>query len=252
MQWLNQTEQQTIGTELDGAWPPAASVCKDACQGAGEGEWNAGNPMVHSPELGRQRGGPETVVRVAAVGTTVRSMLGVREWEMGCGDGCGEEERAPHPFIGLEGGAGRLDGEGCRAGGGGGINAGRPIRWRGEMGGKCGTISGRGGVIRVAAACVGGGSGGARSGFRRKKKVGPADSVGPPVSEGEAVGQAGPEGKGGRWAAAGPKRKGGRWAAADPEMKGGWWAVAGPERKGGRWAAFGPKSLLGLKSKEVK
>jgi hypothetical protein len=33
---------------------------------------------------------------------------------------------------------------------------------------------------------------------------------------------------------------------------GGRWATAGPERKGGRWAAAGPKSLLGLKSKEVK
>jgi hypothetical protein len=42
------------------------------------------------------------------------------------------------------------------------------------------------------------------------------------------VGQAGLEGKGGRWAAAGLKRKGGRWATA------------------------GPKSLLGLKSKELK
>jgi hypothetical protein len=92
--------------------------------------------------------------------------------------------------------------------------------------GECGTVSERGGVIGTAVARAGGGGG--RSGFRRKKKVGPADWVGPPVSEGEAAGQAGPEGKGGRW------------------------AVAGPERKGGRWAAAGPKSLLGLKSKEVK
>jgi hypothetical protein len=42
------------GTELTGAWPPATSVAKGTGQGAGEGEWNAGNPMVHSPELGRQ------------------------------------------------------------------------------------------------------------------------------------------------------------------------------------------------------
>jgi hypothetical protein len=41
-------------TELTGAWPLAALVSKGAGQGAGEGEWNAGNPMVHSPELGRQ------------------------------------------------------------------------------------------------------------------------------------------------------------------------------------------------------
>jgi hypothetical protein len=40
-------------SELIGAWPPAAQVSKGANQGAGEGEWNAGNPMVHSPELGR-------------------------------------------------------------------------------------------------------------------------------------------------------------------------------------------------------
>jgi hypothetical protein len=48
------------------------------------------------------------------------------------------------------------------------------------------------------------------------------------VSEGEAAGQARPEGKGERWAA------------------------ARPERKGGRWAMAGPKSLLGLKSRDVK
>jgi hypothetical protein len=82
--------------------------------------------------------------------------------------------------------------------------------------GECSAVSGRGGVIGAAATNAGGGGGSARSGFQRKKKVGPTDRVGPPVSEGEAAGQAGPEGKGGRWAAA------------------------------------GPKSLLGLKSKEVK
>jgi hypothetical protein len=42
------------GTELTGAWPPAAPVLKDAVQGAGEGEWDVGNPIVSSPELGRQ------------------------------------------------------------------------------------------------------------------------------------------------------------------------------------------------------
>jgi hypothetical protein len=68
----------TGGTELTGAWPPAAPVCKDAGQGAGDGEWNVGNPMVHSPELGRQRGGGATVVRAAGVGTLVRSTLGAR------------------------------------------------------------------------------------------------------------------------------------------------------------------------------
>jgi hypothetical protein len=42
------------GTELAGAWPPATPVSKGAGQGAGEGEWNVGNSMVHSLELGRQ------------------------------------------------------------------------------------------------------------------------------------------------------------------------------------------------------
>jgi hypothetical protein len=37
------------GTELTGAWPPAALVSKGASQGAGEWERNAGIPMVHSP-----------------------------------------------------------------------------------------------------------------------------------------------------------------------------------------------------------
>jgi hypothetical protein len=42
------------GTELTGAWPPVALVSKGASQGAGEGESNALNLMVRSPELGRQ------------------------------------------------------------------------------------------------------------------------------------------------------------------------------------------------------
>jgi hypothetical protein len=72
----------TGGTELAGAWPPTAPVCKDTGQGVGEGEWNARNLMVHSPELGRQRGGRATVVK-----TPVRSTLGLREWEMWGGMG---------------------------------------------------------------------------------------------------------------------------------------------------------------------
>jgi hypothetical protein len=71
-------------------------------------------------------------VRAAAVRTLVRSVLGLGEWEMGGGDECGEKGRAPRPFIGSEGGAGQPDGEGDRAAGGGGINAGRPVRWGGE------------------------------------------------------------------------------------------------------------------------
>jgi hypothetical protein len=41
------------GTELTEARPPAAPVSKGTDQGAGEGEWDAGNSVVHSPELGR-------------------------------------------------------------------------------------------------------------------------------------------------------------------------------------------------------
>jgi hypothetical protein len=91
-----------------------------------------------------------------------------------------------------------------------------------EEGAKCGTVSGRGGVSGAAGAR--GGGGGARSSFRRKKTTGLTDRVGPPVSEGEATGQAGLERKGG----------GG--------LRLGW--------KGCQEA--GPKSLLGLKSKRVK
>jgi hypothetical protein len=66
-----------------------------------------------------------------------------------------------------------------------------------EEGAKCSTVSGRGGVFGAAAVRVGGGGGGARSGFRRKKKVRRADRADLPVSEGEATGQDGSEGKGG-------------------------------------------------------
>jgi hypothetical protein len=61
----------------------------------------------------------------------MRSVLYIREWKMGGMDECGEEGQAPRPFIGSEGGAGRPDGEGDQAAGGGGINASRPVRWGG-------------------------------------------------------------------------------------------------------------------------
>ena len=51
----------------------------------------------------------------------------------------------------------------------------------------------RGGVVGAVGARGGGGTGDTWSGFRRKKKVGPANKAVPPVSEGEAAGQAGPE-----------------------------------------------------------
>jgi hypothetical protein len=78
--------------------------------------------------------------------------------------------------------------------------------------GKCGTISGRGGVVGAAGARGEGGGGGARSGFQRKKTAGLTYSVVPPVSELETTGRRG--------------------------------------RKTREEA--GPKPLLGLKSKRVK
>jgi hypothetical protein len=51
-------------------------------------------------------------VRAAAVGTLVRSVLGLGEWEMGGGDECGEKGRAPRPFIGSEGEQGGRASEG--------------------------------------------------------------------------------------------------------------------------------------------
>jgi hypothetical protein len=42
------------GTKLTGAWPLAAPVLKGTSKGAGEGEWETGNPTVRSPELRRQ------------------------------------------------------------------------------------------------------------------------------------------------------------------------------------------------------
>jgi hypothetical protein len=70
---------------------------------------------------------------------------------------------------------------------------------RGEWGvkweGKCGAVSGRGGVVGVVGECREGGGGGARSGFWRKKTAGLTDRVGPPVSEGEATGRLGQKGR---------------------------------------------------------
>jgi hypothetical protein len=70
--------------------------------------------------------------------------LGARRVGNGGGDECGEEGRASHPFIGLEGGAGRPDEEGDRAAGGGGINADRSVWWGGETEGRVGSEEGGG------------------------------------------------------------------------------------------------------------
>jgi hypothetical protein len=53
----------------------------------------------------------------------------------------------------------------------------------------------RGGVVRAAGAHGGGGSGGARSGIRKKKTAELTDRVGPPISEGEAMGRLGQKGR---------------------------------------------------------
>jgi hypothetical protein len=61
--------------------------------------------------------------------------------------------------------------------------------------GKCGAVSRRGGVIGAAGVRGGGGGSGARLGFRRKKTVGLTYRVSPPVSEGEATGRLGRNGR---------------------------------------------------------
>jgi hypothetical protein len=63
------------------------------------GAWEA----VRRPGNGGEGGGGRT---------PVQSTLGLREWEMGGGDECGEEGRDPHPFIGSEGERGVRTGKG--------------------------------------------------------------------------------------------------------------------------------------------
>jgi hypothetical protein len=100
-------------------------------------------------------------------------------------DECGEEGRAPRPFIGLEGGAGWPDGEGDRAAGGGGINDSRPVRWGGETegewgvkrGGECSTISGRGGNTGEVRLHARGSASGCAVGCQREKKLGRAHAA---------------------------------------------------------------------------
>jgi hypothetical protein len=40
-------------TELAGAWPLATPMLKDIAKWWERGEWDSGNPIVRSPELGR-------------------------------------------------------------------------------------------------------------------------------------------------------------------------------------------------------
>jgi hypothetical protein len=92
------------GTDLAGAWPPAAPVSKGSSQGAGEGSGTWGTQWSVDQSLR----GSEAVV----VGTLVRSTLGLGEQGNGGGDECGEERRAPRPFIGSEGERGGRAAEG--------------------------------------------------------------------------------------------------------------------------------------------
>jgi hypothetical protein len=120
-----------------------------------------------------------TVVRVAVVGTPEWSVLGLGEWGNGGGDECGEEGRAPRPFIGSEG---------ERAAG----------HQRGVMRSRCsGRYGSRGGVRgrETTAAAVDPG----------RKTTG----RGPHVSEGGD--------RKARWAGAG-ERRGGSWLGQKSEM----------------------------------
>jgi hypothetical protein len=92
-----------------------------------------------------------------------------------------------------------------------------------EEGGKCGAISERGGVIRAAGSACGRWRWRCPIGLPEEEDDWPDDRAGPPVSEGEAVGQSRPEGgreRGGPWL--GQKGEGERWAAAGPKTKNGW------------------------------
>jgi hypothetical protein len=97
-----------------------------------------------------------------------------------------------------------------------------------EEGGKCGAISGRGGVIGSAAAHVGGGGSGAQSGFRRKKTAGRLTGWARLSVRGRRRGRLGRKGRERGGPRLGRNEEGKRWAAARPE---------GGEREVGRgWA----------------
>jgi hypothetical protein len=130
------------------------------------------------------------------------------------------------PFYRVEGGAGRPDGEGDQAASMSVVRFGEEGKRRGEWGVKRGEMRHH---FRERRGHRGGGS--ARGRWWRRCPVGlleeedgrPADRVGPPISEGEEAGQAGPKGGGsevGRdWAERGRERGGPR-LGQKPEMAG--------------------------------
>jgi hypothetical protein len=97
----------------------------------------------------------------------------------------------------------------------------------------------------VVRARANGGAGGCTVGFSRRKKLGGAHTA---VRGEGGGGWAGrrprPGGEGGRWLGLGRRRR--------PKRGGGEWASGRSHGSGGKRKEAGPKSLLGLKSKEVK
>jgi hypothetical protein len=108
-------------------------------------------------------------------------------------------------------------------------------------------VSGRGGVIGAAAARVGGGNGGARSGFRRKKTAGRLTGQARLSVRGRWRGRLGWKGGGREVGHAWAGREGRRPSEEERERAGG-----RSHRPGKKMKEAGPKLLLGLKSKEVK
>jgi hypothetical protein len=130
-------------------------------------------------------------------------------------------------------------GGGSRAAGGGGINAGRLVRWGGETegqvgseegGGECDAVSGRGRDARAVCAHASSGAGGCAVGFPRRKKLGGAHAA---VRGEGGGGWAGrkprPGGEQGRWLGlgegGGPREEDGEWAGGRSH---------GPSEKGRR------------------
>jgi hypothetical protein len=114
-----------------------------------------------------------------------------------------------------------------------------------EEGGGCDAVSERGGDAGAVRAHASRGAGGCTVGFSRRKKLGGAHTV---VRGEGGGGWAGrrprPGGEGGRWLGMGRRRR--------PKRGGGEWAGGRSRGPGGKRKEARLKSLLGLKSKEVK